>query len=143
MEINKPTNYIKANVNIRQGDEIELLDEGKWEEMPDGKGGNKQVLKFQAVLPNGEIKGYTMNNTTIDNLTFAYKKDSKNWKRKPLKVWIDRRQSFGKWVDVLILTPPEWPTFEIPENIQTINVGAEPESEGVEDRSVDFGKIPY
>jgi hypothetical protein len=111
---------------VHQGDEIELLDEGKWDDMQSADGSSKKVLKFQAVLPNGEIKGYSMNNTTIDNMTFAYGKDSKNWKRKPLKVWIDRRQSFGKWVDVLILTPTDWPSFAPQENTPTINVGTQP-----------------
>ena len=77
-------------------------------------------------------------------MTFAYGKESRNWKRKPLKVWIDCRQSFGKWVDVLILTPIDWPSFAPKENIPTINVGTQAQKPAVaqEQMPEEFNDIP-
>ena len=108
LEINKPSNFVKADVNVKHGDTLELLTEGYWDKMTGADGKTKEVLKFDAKLPNGEVKIYSMNNSTIDNMTAAYGKNSKNWMNKPLKVWIEMEMSFGKRKPVLRLTPIDW-----------------------------------
>ena len=108
MLIQKPTNFVKAGVNIKSGDIVRLLTEGEWKEIksPDNK--TKKVLQFEMSLPSKEIKTYTMNNTTIDNLSVAYGEDSKNWMNKDLRANVVKQMAFGKPTNVLILTPPEW-----------------------------------
>lgn len=114
MRIELPTQFVKAGVNIHSGDIVQLLDEGKWDTMTGQDGQQKKVLKFEAKLANGEIKTYTMNNTTVKNLTWEWGDDSKNWMKKDLKAHIVSQMAFGKMTKVLILAPPHWehPTVE-------------------------------
>ena len=108
MRIDIPTNFVKAGINIKDGDIVKLLDEGKWDTMTGQDGKTKQVLKFEMKLADGETKTYTMNNTTIRNLTQEWGQDSKDWMRKELKVHLLAQMAFGKMIKVLILTPPDW-----------------------------------
>ncbi len=113
MKITKETNYVKAGVNVQDGDTVKLLSEGEWKEIttPDGK---KKVLQFDMELANGDIKTYTMNNTTMDNLTTAYGDDSIKW-NKPLRANIMKQFAFGKQSYVLILTPLDWKGSDSPD----------------------------
>jgi hypothetical protein len=114
MEINWPSAYIKANVNVKKGDVIKLLDGGVWKEMVGADGKKKKVLQFNAEMLNGEVKVYTMNATTYKNLKAAWGNNSKEWMNKLIKAWLVPQMSFGKMVDVLIFTPEDWnePTKE-------------------------------
>ena len=108
VKIFKPSIYVKAGVNVQNGDKVRLLTEGKLDKMssPDGK--VKDVWRFDLQLSDGDTKSYTMNNTTIDNLTTEWGDDSSNWVGKDLKVWVVKQLAFGKMTNVLILSPYEW-----------------------------------
>ena len=120
MKIDIPSDYVKAKENIRNGDIIRLLDEGKWNELEDKRSGKvKKVLTFQMELMSGDVKIYTMNKTTMRNMIRGFgTNDSKQWMNKNLKAHIVKQMAFGKLTDVLILTPESWaeptpPTEEI------------------------------
>lgn len=109
MKIEIETSFVKAGVNVNQGDIIKLLDEGEYKIIKVGENQEaKKVLQFQAQLPDGQVKTYTMNVTTQKNLIQEWSKDSKTWMNKPLKVWVVSQMSFGKMIKVLILTPEDW-----------------------------------
>ena len=107
MEIEYPSDYVKVNKNIKNGDIVKLLDEGKYETKEIG-GERKKLLKFDMELADGSGKIYTMNKTTQQNLIEAWGQDSKEWIGKELKAWVKQQMSFGKEIDVLILTPKDW-----------------------------------
>lgn len=103
MKVRLESNFVKANVNVKDGDIISLLDEGKYVVTKFGK-----ALNFTAKLSDGEEKTYTANGTTQKNLTNEYGDDTKNWMNKNLKVWVVRQVVKGKMTNVLYLTPEHW-----------------------------------
>ena len=107
MEIKLTQKYIKAGDNIHHGDIVFLTNEGVYKEV-EIKGEKKTILEFKLKLPNKEIKDYSMHGTTQKNLVRAFGKESKEWINKPLKTWIMPQMSFGKMIDVLILSPQDW-----------------------------------
>lgn len=113
MKITIKSSYVKANEDVKSGDIVKLLDEGNYKNV-EIQGKRKEVLQFQLELPNGEAKTYSMNVTTQRNLIEEWGDDSRTWVRKDLKVWIVNQLSFGKMINVLILTPEDWtkPTKE-------------------------------
>ena len=113
MKIVIKSTYVKANEDVKAGDIVKLLDEGNYKNV-EIQGKRKEVLQFQLELPNGEAKTYSMNVTTQKNLIEEWGDDSRIWVEKPLKVWIEKQLSFGKRINVLILTPEDWtnPTKE-------------------------------
>lgn len=107
MKITIESDYIKAGVNVKEGDILTLLDEGKYKSI-NTKEGPKKVLQFSVELSNGETKIYTMNTTTQKNLIEEWGDDSNDWQGKELRAWIVRQLSFGKMISVLILSPKSW-----------------------------------
>lgn len=120
IKIIKPTNFVKTGVNIQHEDIIQLITEGAWTDIktPDGK--TKQVLQYDMQLADKTIKTYTMNNSTMDNLTHAYGDEDKEWINKDLKAHIVKEKRFGKLMNVLYLTPPEWENNFPPDSEQSI-----------------------
>jgi hypothetical protein len=106
----KPTsNFIKAGVNVQNGDIVKLLDEGTYVDMVDKTTSKKKkVLQFEVELIDGDKKTYTMNNTTQVNLTQEFGNDSKEWVGKLLRAFIVNQMAFGKLTKVLILAPESW-----------------------------------
>lgn len=102
------SSYVKANQNIFNGDIVRIVNEGKYAELKTNDGKSKEVMKFDLELKDGEIKEYTMNNTTAKNLVKAYSEETKKWVNKELKAWIVSQMSFGEMIDVLILAPKDW-----------------------------------
>jgi len=115
MKIDIPSDFVKAGQNIKQGDLVQLLDEGKWRDFTGADGKTRKVLNFQMQLENGDVKGYTMNKTTMRILTGEYGDDTKKWMQRDLKAHVVTQMAFGKMISVLILTPPYWTTTEKPE----------------------------
>jgi hypothetical protein len=113
MKVIPQSNFIKAKVNVQDGDTIKLINEGNYVDILDRTTGKKKkVLQFEVELEDGETKTYTMNNTTQINLTQEWGNDSKKWIGKPLRAWIVRQMAFGKLTNVLILTPESWTDIE-------------------------------
>lgn len=103
MKIKIDSLYLKAGVNVKDGDKIVLLDEGKYNPTKFGK-----ALNFKVRLEDGEEKIYTANATTQKNLINEFGDDSANWKDKTLKAWVVRQVVKGKMTNVLYLTPENW-----------------------------------
>lgn len=102
------SSYVKANENIFNGDIVKITDEGKYAELKTKDGKSKEVMKFNLELKSGEVKEYTMNNTTAKNMVRAYGEETKKWIKKELKAWVVQQMSFGEMIDVLILSPKDW-----------------------------------
>lgn len=105
MEIIIPSSFVKAGVNIKDGDVVQLITEGEWKEIKGVDGKSKKVLQFEMMLPNREVKTYTMNNTTIRQMSDSLGTDSKAWVKVPLRANIVKIQAFGKLTDLLTLSP--------------------------------------
>ncbi|KKK70356.1 hypothetical protein LCGC14_2924790 [marine sediment metagenome] len=65
MRVIIPSNYVKAGQNIKQNDKVTLVDEGTWGVMQNADGKEKKVLQFKMKIVTGELKQYTMNNSTM------------------------------------------------------------------------------
>lgn len=111
MKVEVPISYVKPNVNIKKGDIVKLLDEGKIATMKT-LDGPKQVYQFRMQLANGDTKDYTMNASTMRNLIKEYGDDSKAWIGKELKAWTVSQFAFGKTIIILYLTPKNWTTVD-------------------------------
>ena len=72
-----------------------------------------------------------MNTTTQKNLIEEWGDDSKEWQGKGLRVWLVRQLSFGKMINILILTPKTWtaPSKEESDNIPIVEDSMPGESE--------------
>ena len=111
MQIDIPSDFVKAKQNIYQDDIVQLQDEGEWGTITDSRSGkDKKILRFQMKLASGEIKTYTMNKTTMKIIRKEYSTDSKEWVGKDLKAHVVTQMAFGKMTPVLVLTPPHWLT---------------------------------
>jgi hypothetical protein len=96
-------NWAKPGQDLRDGDLIEILDEGKEVENP--KFGKRNV--FSIATKNG-IKSLTFNQTTINNLIDAFGAETKQWVGKTVKVWIIKQNVGGLLRNVIYLTAPDW-----------------------------------
>ena len=105
MKIEIESSFIKAGVNIQDGEIVQLLDEGEYKTIKGSDGKSKEVLQFQLQLSSGEVKTYTMNITTQREMISAFGDDSKEWIGKKLKANIVKQLAFGKMTNVLVLTP--------------------------------------
>ena len=115
MKIKIQSQFVSGE-DVKQGDIVYLLDEGEYRKLPEQfrREGRENVLTFQMKLPDGNIKFYTMNKTTQQNLIGVYGDDSKNWINKDLKVHLITQNVAGKMKKVIYLTPPSWETPEPP-----------------------------
>ncbi len=104
MKIKLESKYLKAGVNIKDGDIITLLDEGKYE-MKTGQYGTKKVLSFNVLLADGSEKIYSANTTTQKNLIKAWGDDTSDWVNKRIRAWIVKQVIAGEMKDILVFTP--------------------------------------
>lgn len=97
------SDYLKANVNVKQGDVIKLLDEGS--AVADGKGKIKLTFKAEC---NGKQKFFTINATNRKALQKLYGSDTKNWVGKEAIANIIKvtNPSTGELTDSIALSRP-------------------------------------
>lgn len=99
--------YLKANVNVKEGDSIRFLDSGK-----DVGDDSKPSLEFLVeILHNGEAtkqKKFTMNKTNYTATGSVYGFNTDKWQGKEMAVSVikARNPSTGLLVDSVMLVAP-------------------------------------
>lgn len=94
--------FAKAGEDFKDGDILQILDEGKEVE---GDYGVRTV--FQIRLPNGESKNLTFNRTSLNHLVDSYGEETRDWKGKEAKAWVLNQMVSGKMRRVVYLTAPD------------------------------------
>lgn len=100
--------WVKAGLNVRAGDHLEIKNEGEIKE--DMKGNPKLELEVQVTRdgnPIGEVKLFSLGKKNHKFLAKQYGFDSKNWVGKEVRVNIVKVQtSDGDLVDSIALSLP-------------------------------------
>ena len=94
--------FVKVGEDLRDGDIIQILDEGKEVE---GDFGTRLV--FQVRLTNGESKNLNFNRTSQNYLIDSYGEETTAWKGREIKVWIVKQMVSGKMRNIAYLTAPD------------------------------------
>lgn len=94
-------NFVKKGEEIKDGDIVEFIDEGK---IIEGQYGEQYVFGIR--LPNGEIRNVGVNLTSRNKLIDAYGVETKEWIGKKARVWLNRESVQGRFRLVLYLTAP-------------------------------------
>ncbi|HEY0140389.1 MAG TPA: hypothetical protein VGF48_05800 [Thermoanaerobaculia bacterium] len=99
--------FVKANVNVKEGDSIRFLDSGE-----DRGTDDKVSLEFEVeILHNGEVtkqKKFTMNKTNYNATAAVYGYNTDKWVKKEMGVSIikARNPQTGGMVDSVMLVAP-------------------------------------
>ena len=94
--------FAKAGEDFKDGDILQILDEGKEVE---GEFGIRTI--FQVRIPNEESKNLAFNQTSLNYLVDSYGEETKNWKGKDVKAWVVNQMVSNKMRKVVYLTSPE------------------------------------
>ena len=127
MKLKPPSDFVIPNQDVKTGDFITFLDEGKYNTLPQDP--SREVLTFRVKLPSGAEKSISINKTSQIELIKAWCPqeevakgmiDSKHWVNKQARVEVVRQKVFDKMKDVIYLYPkgggsPSVPEKEIPE----------------------------
>lgn len=134
--------FLKKGEDIKDGDIVTILDEGKQVE------GNFGTQDLFMVRTASNVDGnVSFNTTTINCLIDAFGEDSKNWVGKQVKVWAIRSNVQGKMVNVFYFTHPKAEIdneglFTLPRSEQPQqNTDESRTPEGTEEITVD--QIPF
>jgi hypothetical protein len=104
----KLKDFIKMS-DLDEGDIITFSDAGKLVERDFAKQGEdpdlKVVLEMNVALNDQEPKKMTINNSTINILNEKWTRITENWVGKRAKAEKRKIQSFGKWIDIVVLEP--------------------------------------
>ncbi len=103
MKIIPKSTYVKAGIDVNDGDWITILSEGKYEPSPSDP--TKEILNMKVELPDGQKKLMTINNTSQREIIQEWGDESKNWIGKRCKVEIVVQQVFDKRKGVCYLHP--------------------------------------
>lgn len=93
-------NYLKKGEHIKDGDILEIKNEG---EIVPGDFGDSHVFEVKAPTAEGHV---SFNQTSINNLIDAYGDDTANWVGKQAKAWVNRENVSGQFRNILYLTAP-------------------------------------
>jgi len=105
MKIKPPSDYVIPNQDVKTGDLITFLDEGKYNTLPQDP--DREVLTFKVETPSGEEKLISINKTSQIELIKAWGDESSDWKDKKVKVKIVNQKVFKEFKDVIYLFPAE------------------------------------
>lgn len=99
--------YLKATINVSNGDHIKILNEGK----PDLDSKEPRIIFDVAVLVDGKEKyqkHFSPNKTNLKVIQSLFGFDSKNYVGKELRVNIEkaRNPQTGQKVDSIVLSAP-------------------------------------
>uniref|UniRef100_A0A6H1ZJF5 Uncharacterized protein n=1 Tax=viral metagenome TaxID=1070528 RepID=A0A6H1ZJF5_9ZZZZ len=95
-------NFLKKGEDIKDGDIVEIANEGKQIE---GKFGTQDV--FLLKLKNGEEGNIPFNTTSINNLIEGFGEESSGWVGKEVKVMMIKQNVQGKIASVYYFLHPE------------------------------------
>lgn len=96
MKIELSSKFVKAGVDIKNGDNIIIRTEGKKEK---NKWGN-EAYNFAVELPNGDTKQMRFNQSSLRWLCEKYGDETANWIDKEIPVMIITQNVQGKFVKV-------------------------------------------
>lgn len=100
MQIIIQSKFVKAKIDVNEGDVCTIKTEGLLVPTPDGK---KKVYQFEVELMNGNQKTVTFNNQSLRNIMLAYGTESNKWVGKQVVVQdIVKIQAFGKVMDSIV-----------------------------------------
>lgn len=94
-------NFAKKGEDIKDGDVITFASAGQ---VTQGTYGDQYV--FLINLANGAQKNLSVNQTSLNKLIDEYGEDTEGWVGQSARVWINRENVSGKFVQVLYLTGP-------------------------------------
>ena len=126
--------FLKKGVDFKDGDFIEIANEGKQIE---GQFGTQDV--FLVKLSDGREGNVGFNQTTLNNLIDGYGKNSVNWIGKQVKVWAILSNVQGKMIKVYYFLCPETildevsGEFVLPKGEQDVDVSGSNFAEHSED----------
>lgn len=105
MKAEKISNWIEVNKTIKNGDIVQITEEGKIEE---GEYKGKPTKRFvtSLKLTNGETKKAGFNNMSWNNMINAFGDETLTWVGKEIKVWIVNQNVAGEFKDVVYYTHP-------------------------------------
>ena len=102
MKVKVSTRFLKANLNIKDGDLITFKSEG--EEGVNQSG--RQILNMLVENPDSDEKTLTVNNTSKANMIKLYGDDTANWVGKEARVNIIKQMVGKEMKEVIYLTAP-------------------------------------
>jgi len=114
LKLKPPSDFVVANQDVKTGDHITFLDEGKYNTLPQQP--DREVLTFKVKVPSGEEKMMSINKTSQIELTKAWCPaseleqsiiDSSHWVNKQARVEVIRQKVFDKMKDVIYLFPAD------------------------------------
>jgi hypothetical protein len=94
--------FLRAG-DVKDGDIIILLDSGVFRDKSETPF-NRAVYQFQVKLPDGSVKTWTANKTSMDQLASAYGDDLEQWIGKKVKINIVKQNVRGQFKDVNLYT---------------------------------------
>ncbi len=104
MKVTIDSAFLKAGVNIKDGELITFADEGKTEQ--DKKSGKARTI-FTVTTPSEDDKLYGPNNTSLRAMIELYGDDTKDWVGKKARVNILSQMIDGEMTKVIYLTAPD------------------------------------
>lgn len=104
MKLTLDSAYLKAGVNINDGELITFQDEGKTEK--DEKNKRTRTV-FNVTTPKGEEKLCSPNNTSLRNIIVVYGDDTKEWVGKQARVNILSQMIDNELTKVIYLSAPD------------------------------------
>lgn len=99
--LNPEGKFAKKGEDIKNGDIVEIMDEGKKVE---GKYGPQDIFKIKTV--HGEFL-ISMNGTSINNMIDAFGNDSVKWVGNKVKIWLIQDFKDGKLIWKMYVTHPD------------------------------------
>ena len=94
--------FFKKGVDIKDGDLVEIANEGKQQE---GEFGTQNI--FLVKLSDEREGNISLNQTSLNNLIDAYGENAVNWIGKQAKIWLIRQNVAGKFLQVLYVSSPD------------------------------------
>jgi hypothetical protein len=108
MDMQVESKFLKAGVNVKDGDLVEFVNEGT-ETMSDYKdknGAPKLKINITVKLANGKEVEASLNIPSRKNLVEAYGRDSKNWVGKSARVNVLKQLVGKEMKQVVVFTHP-------------------------------------
>ena len=112
MKLKPASDFVVANKDVKTGDLITFLDEGKYNTLPQDP--DREVLTFKVKIPSGEERSISINKTSQLELEKAWTDESSEWIGKKARVKIVNQKVFKEFKDVIYLSP-EGGSLPLPE----------------------------
>ncbi len=103
MKLKPPSDFVIAGKDVKTGDLITFVDEGKYNTLPQDP--DREVLTFRVKIPSGEEKSISINKTSQIELEKGWTDESSKWVGKQAKVKIVNQKVFKEFKDVIYLSP--------------------------------------